>query len=544
MSTRRNPRLRRYWTATVTGVASVAVASATASALLNTNDAESRSYDVINTAAINASSTTIGISDPYLYNMSQADIDKTLDTMLGMGVKDVRIMIPWAGVEMYKGKYNWSAVDRVVNSAATRGMGVLGIINSTPYWAATNKVPISGHPDPNVYADFAGKVAQRYKGKVAAYEVWNEPNGFKYWSNVDPVKYTTMLKAAYSTIKAQDPTATVIGGVVGAGLSFGNIAMNPVTFVDKMYQNGAGGYFDALSFHPYHYKLKFSAGKTVTNSPYKQLEALRALMVKNGDSSKLIWNTEYGQPSTAALGGEATQAAFIQDMLTTWSKLSYVGPVYLFTTRDLKANSTVTNDNFGLFKFDWTPKASATVTKNQIIANAQAQLAKLNTAVSTTLQSLNQSVSTTLQSIQASATAQRTGTTTLAAAPVTTAPVAQTETVSQTTAPASSTSSTTTTAPSTSSSSSTTGSSSSTGTASSTGSASSAASATTGSSTSTPKRTLKSAWQAHKARQAAQAAAASTGSSTSSSSSDATGGATTSSSASSTDSGSEGGAGE
>jgi hypothetical protein len=54
--------------------------------------------------------------------------------------------------------------------------------------------------------------ADRYKGKISAYEVWNEPNGITFWNPVDPVAYTRMLQTGYTAIKAADPSATVIGG--------------------------------------------------------------------------------------------------------------------------------------------------------------------------------------------------------------------------------------------------------------------------------------------------------------------------------------------
>ena len=108
----------------------------------------------------------------------------------------------------------------------------------------------------------------------------------------------------------------MVGGVLGAGISFGGLTINPVSFLKQMYAAGAEGYFDALSFHPYQNKTKFSAGYNA-NYPLQQLQAMRDLMNLNGDGNKLIWNTEYGLPTTKV--SESTQAAFVQDLLNTWS---------------------------------------------------------------------------------------------------------------------------------------------------------------------------------------------------------------------------------
>ena len=45
-----------------------------------------------------------------------------------------------------------------------------------------------------------------------------------------------------------------------------------MTFVDEMYENGAQGYSDALSFHPYQYATPFCQGEYNPNNPIVQLD--------------------------------------------------------------------------------------------------------------------------------------------------------------------------------------------------------------------------------------------------------------------------------
>jgi hypothetical protein len=95
---------------------------------------------------------------------------------------------------------------------------------------------------------------------------------------------------------------------------------------------------DALSFHPYHYQLKFSDGYGIANSPLDQTVALRRIMVANGDAGKKIWATEYGEPMTAT--DQAGQAAFIMDLINKWQEMPYTGPIMIHTTRDRQTGST------------------------------------------------------------------------------------------------------------------------------------------------------------------------------------------------------------
>jgi hypothetical protein len=80
-------------------------------------------------------------------------------------------------------------------------------------------------------------------------------------------------------------------------------------------------------------------------------------MVANGDGNKLIWSTEYGEPT--AIASEATQADYIEDYLTAWSKIPYAGPSFIYTTRDTATNSGWVDYTFGVLRDDWTLKEAA-----------------------------------------------------------------------------------------------------------------------------------------------------------------------------------------
>jgi hypothetical protein len=359
-----NGRLRPpFMRIVVAGMATVAVSAVGATMLLP--GSTTVSMDVAVMAAIDESNTTIGIADSDLYFASPAQIDAALDEMQAMGVNTVRIGIPWAGINPVPGYYNWSQADYMINAADARGMGVLAVITTTPGWANDPSAPgVYGHPaSPADFGTFAGLAAQRYAGKVGAYEIWNEPNAAPYYGpQPDPAGYTELLKAAYPAIKAADPNATVVGGVVGSTVTYRNFTLNPVTFVDEMYQNGAQGYFDALSFHPYQYTMPFSTGGYHPDSPINQLADIRDLMVANGDADKLIWASEYGQPT--AVSSEAEQAAYLQDMLTTWRTLDYTGPAFVYTLQDTETGSTDPEATFGLIRSDGTWKPAAYIVRD------------------------------------------------------------------------------------------------------------------------------------------------------------------------------------
>ena len=323
-----------------------------------------RDVFVTATATINPAGTTTAIADSDVWGLDQAGVDKTMDMIRATNVSAVRLMIPWAAVEATQGTLDWSSIDKTVNSAAARNLAVVGMVNATPRWAVVSggKYLSSRPSSAAAYGDFVAKFVARYAGKVAAVEIWNEPNSVTFWTPTpDPAAYTELLKAAYPKVKAVDPSVVVLSAGLGAIQSFGSLTINPVAYVTQMYAAGAKPYFDALSFHPYLYTLKFSGGVGKPNSPLQQLMDVRKVMIANGDGNKRIWATEYGQPASS--GGADKENEYIADILLKWQEMPYTGPMFIYTTRDRATGSTSSQSTFGIYQDNWTPKTAQQTVK-------------------------------------------------------------------------------------------------------------------------------------------------------------------------------------
>ncbi|TLH64452.1 cellulase family glycosylhydrolase [Mycolicibacterium aubagnense] len=313
------------------------------------------------------SSQQVGVADAYLYTLDQTQLVSQLNEIRSLGVTDLRIVVPWIYIQPTSSTYNWSQMDNVINTAHSMGFSLTASITGNPTWDGT---PLIGAPNPANYATFAAAVAQRYTGQISAYEILNEPNAVTFMAPADPAVYTAILKAAYTAIKAVQPSATVIAGVLGAVTTVPGISLSPEQFLAGMYAAGAKNSFNEVSFHPYNYTLPFSAGAGVANSPLEQALAMYALMVANGDGAKQIWATEYGNPSQPGGITQTQQAQMLQDFVTAWSKLSFAGPAFVYTAADLNTGFLLDENNMGLFTSDGTPKLAA-----QTLATLISQLA-------------------------------------------------------------------------------------------------------------------------------------------------------------------------
>lgn len=236
-----------------------------------------------------------------------------------MGFTWVKQTFAWRDIELEKGRFDWSHTDHIVYTANKYGgLDLLIRVDDAPEWAAPGcKNPGAGiiqGPPRNLqdFADFLKALVGRYKGRIRAYEIWNEPNLRREWCGrpPSPAEYAQMLKVAYSAIKSVDPNAMVISaGLTPTGTGPPE-ALPDTTYLDQLYQAMGGsseGYFDVLGVHAPGYKAppEMSPEEAANNPEYggqrffvfRRVEDLRAIMERYGDGGKQVAVLEFGWTS-------------------------------------------------------------------------------------------------------------------------------------------------------------------------------------------------------------------------------------------------------
>ena len=306
--------------------------------------------------------------------LSDADLARELDVYAAAGGTWLRIDVDWSIIESTKGRYSWSNTDRVVAAAAARGLSVLAILTYTPTWATTAGTTHAPPTSAADYARFAAVAATRYAGRIAAYEIWNEPNNPLFWApGANVAGYVTLLKAAYPAVKTADPDAIVLGGSLSPGTDGGGW-ISPVTFTNGMYASGAGPFMDALSVHPYSYPALPSDPTTASWNTFYRVKNLRTIMVNNGDSAKRIWLTEFGAPTGTASSAvtEARQAQIIADGFAFARTLPYAGPLFVYSGRDRGTDTADREQMFGVLHRDFSEKPAMAAVRAAALAPAPA----------------------------------------------------------------------------------------------------------------------------------------------------------------------------
>jgi len=322
--------------------------------------------------------------------ITDGDHGRIINHLKQLGFTWVKQQVEWFRYNPAPGQYDWGPLDRIVDSCNANGINILFSVVKAPKWARPPGDTDEGPPaDPNTYGEFLKAMASRYKGRVQAYEIWNEQNLYYEWGGrghkLNAAKYVELLKVAYNAIKSVDPGAIVISGALTpTGVNDGDIAIDDRVYLEQMYQAGLAKYCDAVGAHPSGYNNPPDADWRNYSDPTASfravghpswffrgtMESYRNIMVKYGDGHKRIWPTEFGWASVEGLGvppargyeyaadnTEAEQAQFIVRAYEMGKAWGWVGVMFLWNLNfgpvcgagDEKAA-------FGIVRPDWSPR--------------------------------------------------------------------------------------------------------------------------------------------------------------------------------------------
>ncbi len=233
-------------------------------------------------------------------------LDSRLELARSTGAKLVRVTANWAAIEpVRQGERDpgeIAGLDAVIDGAAARGMRTVLLLTGTPCWASSapastrrgctgggNSFEVTRYrpaaaDSPVPVATF---LAARYASRLAAFQIWNEPDQANeaYWAGTNKVgSYVAMVRALYGPLKAAAPKVPVLAG---------SFVGKDGRWLKALYASGMKGSYDGLAVQFY--------GATL-----QALRATRAVQLENGDRTPL-WLTEFGWTDCYRKGAPLTQ---------------------------------------------------------------------------------------------------------------------------------------------------------------------------------------------------------------------------------------------
>jgi hypothetical protein len=201
---------------------------------------------------------------------------------------DTSMLTKWAVAERAPGE--WLFYDESVDAAHAAGLAVLGRFDGAPTWVASKpreggywgiwNVPDLPGSDEQ-WASYVRTMTEHYRGRIDAWEMWNEPWG-EWWLGAGgtPQRYAELMRIAYRTAKAANPQATILGVDTYSGHD---------AWHDQVLAAIGTADFDGFSFHDYSDALYGGP----ESAALLEAQKFNAAQAAHG-AVKPLWNTEGG----------------------------------------------------------------------------------------------------------------------------------------------------------------------------------------------------------------------------------------------------------
>lgn len=233
--------------------------------------------------------------------------DWTRQTIDTAGFNWIRFQIHWNEIQREPEWFDPLPVDMLVDTYEGADIRILISVTGAPEWALDPQ----GNQlleDWRTFEEFMIFLADRYRGRVHAWEIWNEQNmAHEMHGTVRVSDYARLLDAGYRGVKEADPEALVVfGGLTPTGINDPSVAVNDVDYLREFYNFEAGVYqlfFDVLGVHlnatnnppDTSYPDNPGPGEWTDHNSFYFLRGadLRTVMLEFSDD-RPMWVTEFG----------------------------------------------------------------------------------------------------------------------------------------------------------------------------------------------------------------------------------------------------------
>jgi hypothetical protein len=204
-------------------------------------------------------------------------------------------VVTWPDLEPNKGQWQFERLDNYVALAEQHGTGLLLPLAMTPPWAAARPLVTAEPKDLQDWRNYVTTIVARYKGRIQAYEIWNEPNLADFWTgSIDQM--LALTKEASAIIHSLDPHAIVVSPSPTA--SYG------IPWLVEFLKKGGGQFVDVIGYH-------FYVTPGLPEEMVPVIQRVRQVISESGSGNKPLWNTEMGWLAPTQFDSEEVAAGFL-----------------------------------------------------------------------------------------------------------------------------------------------------------------------------------------------------------------------------------------
>ncbi len=233
---------------------------------------------------------------------------KNMDWVLMMQFTHVKQIFAWEQLEPEPGEWNWQQADFIVDELESRNLEIVARLGHTPDWAHPD-LPERGESyvdappdDLDGWENYCRTFADRYQGRIKAYQIWNEPNLTREWGNRPPDagEYVELLRVCSEAIRAVDPGAILISAGLAPTGNYDATAHRDDIFLREMYENDFQQYIDVVGVHaPGFSEPSYGPDDAERDGrqrwqSFRRPEDLRKIMIEYDDAARQMAILELG----------------------------------------------------------------------------------------------------------------------------------------------------------------------------------------------------------------------------------------------------------
>lgn len=258
------------------------------------------------------------------------------------GYRFARMDFTWEAVERQRGRYDFSAYERLMSHLKRAGARPIFILDYGNRLYDRGEAPSSDSARA-AFARYAAAAARHFHGQGIIWEIWNEPN-IGFWKpRPNAQDYAKLALETARAIRAADPQAVIV--------TPGSSAF-PWDFFETIFAAGLLEHIDAVSVHPYRESAPETAG-----ADYGRLRALIARHAPPERMNLPIISSEWGYSTAVGAVSESRQAQYLARQ---WlANLAHgVNLSIFYDWRDDGDNARDREHRFGTVRRDLEPKPS------------------------------------------------------------------------------------------------------------------------------------------------------------------------------------------
>jgi hypothetical protein len=279
-------------------------------------------------------------------HLHHEDLESILAHLETLNVGWVKVQVSWKLYQPEAQRYDDERLvelDQLISAANLRDIKVLLSVAKAPEWSRPI-TELDGPPSNyTLFRSFMAFLASRYQDRVAAFELWNEPNLQREWNGrpLSPVEVVDLIAAGAAGARSADAHVLLVSGAPATtGINDGVTAIDDRLFLQQMVAAGLLNHIDAIGAHPYGWANPpdSSAAAPDLSAPSHNnhpsfffadtMADYRSILDQAAHPNTPIWVTEFGWGTFDGLSAPPPAGVEYMNAVSEWLQAVYTLRAY------------------------------------------------------------------------------------------------------------------------------------------------------------------------------------------------------------------------